>query len=455
MLFDIKEIKSVIQQISESRQLDEGSLWSAIESAFAAAYKREYAKNDQIIRVRINRDTGETSFFQVKLVLDDSGILLEGESPNEENETRVRFNPERHIFIKDAQLVRHGAESGEELFFELEERDNFSRIAAQSARQAITQKIHEAERDAAMSEFEGKQDTLVSGQVQRIERGNIYIDLGRTVAILPFEEQIRGERFRQGENIRAYIISIDTSRRRGGFVRLSRAHPQFVVSLFKLEVPELMDGIIEVKKISREAGMRTKVAVHTNDDTVDPIGSFVGQRGVRVMSVKSELGGEQIDIIHYSDNIEDFVAEALLPAEVFDVSTNKESGVTEVKLNADQIPIAIGRGGQNLKLAAALTGQTIELFSNEDERSARCTPDGELEVWKSEKRLEEEERARVEVELKYQSDDEDDSENVIETSSDTSSDDNSNDNSVDSTEDVSEGALEKKDENIESSEKSE
>ena len=398
MLFDIKEIKNVIQQIAESRQLSEDSLWAAIESAFAAAYKREYCKSDQIVRARINKDTGETSFFQIKLVLDDSGILPEDEDPVED-ETRIRFNPERHMLVKDAQLVRQGAEAGEEMIFELEEKGDFSRIAAQSARQAVTQKIHEAERDAAMSEFEGKEGTLVVGQVQRIERGNIYVDLGRTVAILPFEEQIRGERFRQGENIRAYVLSIDTSRRSGGFVKLSRAHPQFVVSLFALEVPELIDGVIEVKAVSREPGMRTKIAAISNDESIDPIGSFIGQRGVRVMSVKSELGGEQIDIIHYSENIDDFVGEALLPAEVFDVSVGSDD-VMIVKVNDDQIPIAIGRGGQNLRLAAELTGRTIELYSTSGEKSARCEPNGEIEVWKSKERLAEEEKERAEKDAK-------------------------------------------------------
>ena len=395
MLLDIKEIKNIIQQIAELKQLPEESLWKAVENAYGAAYKREYAKHDQIIRAHIDSNTGETKFFQVKTVLSEKDILEEGEVLKDEEDTRVRFNPERHIMFEEAQLVREGSQTGEEIFFELEEKADFGRIAAQSARQAVTQKIHEAERDAAMDEFEGKQGTIVNGQVQRIERGNVFVDLGRTVAILPFEEQIRGERFRQGENIRAYVVSVDKTRRRGGFVRLSRAHPQFVVELFSIEVPELSEGSIEVIAIARDAGNRTKIAVKSNDDSVDPIGSFVGQRGVRVMGVKSELGGEQIDIIHALDQNEEFIAEALLPAEVYeDVELNSDSKTAIVQADDNQIPIAIGRGGLNLRLAADLTKWTIELVNLEGEKVARCAPGGEIELWKSEKRIAEEEEQR-------------------------------------------------------------
>ena len=401
MLFNVKDIKSIIQQIVETRQLQEDSLWNAIEAAFGAAYKREYGKNDQIIRARIDRDTGETKFFQVKAVLGADDILPEEEEidPENEEDTRVRFNPERHMTVQEAQLIRQGSEAGEEVFFELEEKTNFGRIAAQSARQAITQRIHEAERDAAMDEFEDKQGTIVHGQVQRIERGNVFVDLGRTVAILPFEEQIRGERFRQGENIYAYVLSVDKTRRRGGFVRLSRASAQFVVQLFAVEVPELAEGTIEVTSIARDPGNRTKIAVRSKDGSVDAIGSFVGQRGVRVMGVKSELGGEQIDIIQALDQEEEFIAEALLPAEVYeDVDINNDTHTATVKVNEDQMPIAIGRGGQNIRLAADLTKWTIELIDTDGDKVARCEPGGEIELWKSEKRMAEEEAQRTERE---------------------------------------------------------
>ena len=382
-MFDIKEIKAVVQQIAEVRHLPEDALWEALEIAFATAYKREYGKNDQIIRCRINRESGDSNFSQVKQVLDEAHILPEDEMPKEEeDEERVRFNPERHIMVADAQLVRQGVTQGEEILFPLETKTDFGRIAAQSARQAITQKIHEAERDAAMTEFQGKEGKLVHGQVQRIERGNVFVDLGRTVAILPFSEQIRGERFNQGDNIRAFVQSINTERRSGGFVRLSRADERFVVRLFETEVPELAEGVLEIKAIARDPGVRTKIAVESKSASVDPVGAFVGQRGVRVMTVKSELNGEQIDIINWPSDIAEFIGEALLPAEVMKVDIDEKKKRALVKTSEEQIPVAIGRGGQNLKLASKLTGWEIVITDPSGTEIAQSTQEGEMTIFK-------------------------------------------------------------------------
>lgn len=381
-MVNVKEIKAVVQQIAETRQLPEDAMWSAIEAAFGAAYKREYGKSDQIIRSRINRETGEANFFQVKQVVDEDGILPEDESPKEENETRVRFNPERHIMVSDARLVRQGVTPDEEILFPLETKSDFGRIAAQSARQAVTQKIYEAERDAAIAEFHGKENQLVHGQVQRIERGNVYVDLGRTVAILPYAEQIRSERFRQGDTIRAIVKSIDTSRRRGGFVHLSRASALFVIRLFEAEVPELAEGTLEVKRVARDPSVRTKIAVESKDPSVDPVGAFIGQRGVRVMTVKSEMGGEQIDIISWSETLDTFIAEALLPAEVMAVKVDGEKKVARVRTSDDQIPVAIGRGGQNISLAARITGTDILIVDTNDEEIAISDSEGTVTILK-------------------------------------------------------------------------
>ena len=375
-------MKTAVQQIAETKQLSEEALWEAIEAAFAAAYKREYGKSDQVIRARINRDTGETNFFQAKQVLGEEQVLPEEETSDSENETRVRFNPERHMMVEDAQLVRQGVKPDEEILFPLEAKSDFGRIATQSARQAVTQRIHEAEREAAIAEFEGKEGNLVHGQVQRVERGNVFIDLGRTIAILPYAEQIRGERFKQGDTIHAFVVAIDTTRRSGGFVRLSRANAQFVVKLFEAEVPELSEGVLEVKKIARDPGVRTKIAVESKDTTVDPVGALIGQRGVRVMAVKSELGGEQIDIINWSDALDAFIGEALLPAEVGEVAINEKTQKAEVKTGEDQIPIAIGRGGQNLSLAARLTEHAIVILETGGEEVAEATREGEVTILK-------------------------------------------------------------------------
>lgn len=380
-MFDIKEIKKTIQQISETRQLPEEMLWEAIESAFAAAYKREYGKSDHVIRARINRENGEASFSQVKQVLDADGILPEDETATEEGETRVRFNPERHIMVDDAQLVRQGVQSGEEILFPLESKMDFGRIATQSARQAVTQKIHELEQAAVAKEFQEKMGTLAHGRVQRIERGNVHVDLGRTVAVIPYSEQIRGERFKQGNTIRAYITSVDVSAKRsGGFVTLSRADEKFVIRLFETEVPELAEGVLAIKSIARKPGIRTKIAVKSSDPSIDPVGAFVGQRGVRVMAVKSELNGEQIDIINWSDTITDFIGDSLLPAEVNRVSIDEEKKMARAETPENQVPIAIGRGGQNLSLAAKLTEWHITITDIDGEVIASADPEGEVTI---------------------------------------------------------------------------
>ena len=236
------------------------------------------------------------------------------------------------------------------------------------------------------------------GQVQRIERGNVFVDLGRTVAILPFSEQIRGERFNQGDTIRAFVQSINTERRSGGFVRLSRADPRFVVRLFETEVPELTEGMLEIKAIARDPGVRTKVAVESKSPSVDPVGAFVGQRGVRVMTVKSELHGEQIDIINWPSDIAEFIGEALLPAEVVGVEIDEEKKRALVKTNEDQIPVAIGRGGQNLTLAAKLTGWEIVIVDPGGVEIAQSTPEGEITIFKRNDREQEKGGAESEQE---------------------------------------------------------
>ena len=304
--------------------------------------------------------------------------------------------------IQDAQLVRQGVEAGEDIMFPLEAKTDFSRIATQSARQAVEQKIREAERQAVVTEFEGKEHTLVHGHVQRVERGNIYVDLGRTFAVLPFAEQIRGERFRQGDPIRAYVHSIDITRRTTGFVRLSRACPEFVVKLFEAEVPELTDGVLKVKAIAREAGTRTKIAIESTDPSVDPVGSLVGQRGMRVMTVRSEIGSEQIDIISWTDSVTDFITEVLLPAEVVETTIDEETGNALVRVTDEQVPVAIGRNGQNLRLASKIAGRVIVLIDSSGDEIAKAHPDGTMDILKQ--REVEEEKRDVEEEVEEEKD---------------------------------------------------
>jgi N utilization substance protein A len=222
------------------------------------------------------------------------------------------------------------------------------------------QKIREAERASVVQEFGGKEGDIVHGVVQRIERGNLYIDLGRATGIMPYHEQIPGERYRPGERIRAYLFSVEEGMR-GVFLRLSRSHPKFLEKLFELEVPELANGSVLIKAVAREAGGRSKIAVQATDERIDPVGALVGQRGVRVSTVMSELGGERIDIIEWSENAVQFIEDALSPANVLSVVLNEEDRRAKVEVSEDQQSLAIGRGGQNVRLAAKLTGWSIDI----------------------------------------------------------------------------------------------
>jgi N utilization substance protein A len=282
----------------------------------------------------------------------------------EGEEEKIHFNSEHHILLEDARLMKSGAKVGDELVFPLEKKDDFGRIAAQTAKQVIMQKIREAEKSSVMSEFGQKEGEIVSGTVERMERGSVYLDMGRAVGLLPYEEQIPGERFKQGERVRAYLFKVDETSR-GVFLKLSRSHPKFLHELFNAEVPELAQGIVEIKSIAREAGSRSKVAVISTDEHVDPVGALVGQRGVRVSTISSELGGEKIDIIEWSEDPVKFIEEALSPANIIniDIVEEGETRIAKVLVAPDQQSLAIGKGGQNVRLAAKLTGWKIDIAS--------------------------------------------------------------------------------------------
>jgi len=400
-MFDLKVINSVLTEMEEERGIPREKMLDAIEQSLATAYKKEFGKRGQIITCSFDMETGTTNFNQIKIVVDESMlkpepeldedgeeiIVEEEKTETDEEDTRVRFDEEKHIMLATAQMVKKGAELEEELIFPLEPKDDFGRIAAQTAKQVIMQKIREAEKESALAEFGQKAGDIVVGQVQRFERGNLYVDLGRVTAIMPYEEQIPGERFKAGERIRAILLAVEETPR-GIFLKLSRSHADFLVSLFTIEAPELQSGAVEVKAIAREAGARTKIAVHANDDHIDPVGSLVGQRGVRVSTVMSELGGEKIDIIEWSPVISEFIEDSLSPAQVIDIKIeaepNEEGGerghaIAEVA--GDQQSLAIGRGGQNVRLAAKLTGWKIDIVSaNTGEELAEADADGKVEI---------------------------------------------------------------------------
>ncbi len=365
-MMDLKVINSVLAQLEEERGIPQVKIIEAIELALATAYKKEYGKKGQIVRAKFDLNTGKTEMFQVKIVVDESTIVMnEDEIPLELKEGEVEielYNPEKHIMISDARRIKKDVQLGDEMIFPLEGQEDYSRIAAQTAKQVIMQKIREAEKVSVMSEYGKREGEIVSGTVQRIERGNIFIDMGRATGLLPYEEQIPGERFGQGERIRAYLYRVEESGK-GVFLRLSRSHPKFLEKLFETEAPEIANGTVVVKSVAREAGSRTKIAVSSSDSHIDPVGSMVGQRGVRVSTVMSELGGEKIDIIEWSEDPKKFIEDALSPAKTIEVKINEAEKQATVTVSEDQQSLAIGKGGQNVRLAAKLTGWKIDIQS--------------------------------------------------------------------------------------------
>lgn len=386
MLFDLKTINSVLKELEEERGIPKDKVIEAIEASLATAYKKEYGKKGQIIRAKFDLSSGGVEMSQVKIVVDESNVFMDRESyekalenAEENNDERELFNPEKHILLEDAKRIKRDAELNDEIVFPIESEGDYGRIASQTAKQVIMQKIREAERAGVLSEFGQKEGEIVMGSVQRIERGVIFVDIGRAVGILPYEEQIPGERYGQGERVRAYLYRVEDGPK-GVVLRLSRSHPKFLIELFKNEAPELASGAIEVKSVAREAGSRSKVAVISHDPHIDPVGSLVGQRGVRVATVTSELGGEKIDIIDWSEDPKQFIEEALSPAKIISVETNDESKQATVTVSEDQQSLAIGKGGQNVRLAAKLTGWKIDIKSMAGAELAEAEAEAPAEV---------------------------------------------------------------------------
>jgi N utilization substance protein A len=377
-MLDLKALKSALLQLEEEKKIPKEKIIDAIEQSLAAAYKKDYGKKGQIIRVNLDLDSGSTEFYQVKIVVDESTVrfLEEGEDMEdflEENtlllaeDVKPVFNPEKHILLEDAKKIKSDAKLDEEIIFPLEMKDDFGRVAAQTAKQVIIQRIREAERGAVMEEYGDQEGQIVNGTVQKVERGIIFVDFNKATGIIPREEQIFGERFITGQRIKAYLTKVEEGNR-GVNLFLSRTHPKFLEKLFEVEAPEIASGVVEIKSIAREAGSRSKIAVYSHDDNIDPIGACVGQRGARVTTVMNELSGEKIDIIPWSEDVEEYVSAALSPAKIISIKVDNrkteeggEERVAIVEVANDQLSLAIGKGGQNVRLAAKLTGWKIDI----------------------------------------------------------------------------------------------
>ena len=382
-MLDLKTLKPLIRQIAEEKGLSEQKVFETLEAAFAAAYKKEYGKKTQVIRAKINPDDGQVKFSQVKIVVDESSIITEdteeeeekeidstkesrgkkNENETNENEDRnIKFNPERHILLEEAKKIKPKVKIDEEIITPLDIKSDFSRIAAQTAKQVIQQKLKELEKETILSEFKEKEGMVISGVIQRIERNNIYVDLGKTFGVLYANEGIPGEHYQAGERKKFYILRLE-EKGRGPIILLSRCHPKFVSHLFEMEVPEISEGVVEIKSIAREPGNRTKIAVDSKDENVDPVGACVGQKGTRVTTIIDELNGEKIDIIPYSEEPTKYVASALGPAKIKEAEIISERREVKVFVPPDQISLAIGKNGQNVRLAAKLTGWKIDIRS--------------------------------------------------------------------------------------------
>lgn len=370
-MFDLKTMKLAMDQLEQEKKIPKDKILEAIEHSLAAAYKKEYGKKGQIVRCKFNLDDGTTSFYQVKITVDETVVRIVEEDEVEteivaEGDERSRYNEEHHIMIDDARRIKENAQLEDEVIFPLEDKADFGRIAAQTAKQVIIQKIRDAERSTIIDEYGSKEGEIVHGHVEKFENGMVYVDFNRAKGVIPREEQIPGERFERGDRISAYLFSVEEGMR-GVNLRLSRSHPQFVKALFEIEAPEIATGVVEIKSIAREAGSRTKIAVASNDPHVDPTGACVGGRGVRVTTVTNEINGEKIDVIEWSEDPSIYVAKALAPAKVLDIQIDEAEHQAKVEVAEDQLSLAIGKGGQNVRLAAKLTGWRIDIKGQKGE----------------------------------------------------------------------------------------
>jgi len=380
----MSDFSSAISQICEEKGISKVKVIETVEAALAAAYKKDYGKKGQNIKAIFDQVTGGARFFLVKEVVDETTRefveeedekskakkidekekkeIVEKKEERDETEERLpRYNQERDIILKEAKKLKKDAKVGDVVEIELEPKADYGRVAAQTAKQVVIQRIREAERDAMYDEYKSKEGEVLNGVVQRVEGRNVFVDIGKSVGVLFPSEQIERESYRIGQRQKVYLMKVDAGSKGPG-ITLSRIHPNMIHKLFELEVPEVFAGTVEIKSIAREAGERTKIAVASNEEGVDPIGSCVGQKGTRVQTIIDELNGEKIDIILWSDDIAKFIATALSPAKVLKVDIKEARKEATVTVPEDQLSLAIGKRGQNVRLAAKLTGWKIDIM---------------------------------------------------------------------------------------------
>ncbi|MBU4216694.1 transcription termination factor NusA [Candidatus Parcubacteria bacterium] len=384
----MSDLSNAIKQVCEEKNLSYEAVIETIESALAAAYRKDFGVKNQNIKIEFDEsDVAKSKVFDVKTVVEDlpeeeeviEGEEVDGEiAPVEavsgedelaEGEDGVKkFNPKTEMQIKDAKLLKKGAKIGDELKIKLDVPATYGRMAAQTAKQVIIQRLREAEREMVFNDFKDKEHEVVSGVIQRRERRFVLVDLGKSIGILQSEEQIPGEKYIPGERIKVYVKEVSL-KAKGPEIVLSRTSEEILRKVFYLEIPEVSNGLIEIKKLAREAGSRSKVAVWTDSENIDPIGSCVGQRGARIQTIIKELGGEKVDIIEYDEDPKKFIINALSPAKILGIDIDEETEKATVAVAADQLSLAIGKGGQNARLAARLTGWKIDIVESGTKKS--------------------------------------------------------------------------------------
>lgn len=346
---NLKEFLSAIYQIAEERGLEKEKVLEAASEALAGAYKKETQRKGQKVISKIDLETGKIEFFQMLKVIDDK----EKENPD------FKFQPEKQIFLSEAKKIKENVKVGEEILLELPKIETFGRIASQTAKQILLQRLKEIEKATLYEELKQQEGKVVSGIVQKIEKGNVFLQVGKVLGVIRKEDQIPQEYYRPGQRLKAYVLRVEKNPK-GVEVFLSRSFPKFVSKLFEIEVPEILHNQVKIVSIAREPGSRTKIAVKSEVKEIDPVGALIGPKGMRIQMVIEELGGEKIDVVLYSDDPKEYIKNALFPAKILDVQfKNENTAVCLVEKN--QVSLAIGKNGQNVRLASKLTGYQIDV----------------------------------------------------------------------------------------------
>ena len=340
---DNKELIMALEDLEKEKGIKKDYVLDSIETALVTAYKRNFNSLENV-KVEMDRNTGATHVYSVK-----------------EIKEKVE-NPETDISLSEAQKINPDLQLGNTVDVEIVPR-NFGRIAAQTAKQVIIQKLREAEREIVFNEFNDRKGEIVSGIIQKVDKNIVVMDLGKLEGVMPAKEQIPTERYHVNQKIKACILEVEKGNKGAPQVIVSRSHPDFVRKLLEFEIPEIYEGVIEIKSVSRDPGYRSKVAVYSPDPNIDPVGSCVGQKGVRIQNVINELNGEKIDVIEWNEDPSIFIASSLLPAQILAVDIKEEEKFAQVIVPDDQLSLAIGKSGQNARLAAKLTGWKIDIKS--------------------------------------------------------------------------------------------